>query len=296
MKKRNRTDGGWERLGISNDFIFGKVMQDPGLCQELLRRILPDLEIGRVEYPEPQKGIRPDADAKSVRLDVYVKGGGDRVYDVEMQAADTKELPKRSRYYQGMLDLQMIDKGQRYRDLNPCYVIFICSFDAFGAGRHVYTFRNICVEDKSLVLDDQTTKIFLNAAGKTDDASGELKAFLDYVAGKKSEDPFVTELDKAVQKAKGNREWRREYMMLWMRDQENMERGIEKGIEKGIKKGIKKGKRAGLRAGREAGLKEGMKEAALRMLSAGRYALEEIADISGLSLEEVKKLQAEQNA
>ncbi len=26
----------WEDLGISNDFLFGKVMQNPRLCQELL--------------------------------------------------------------------------------------------------------------------------------------------------------------------------------------------------------------------------------------------------------------------
>lgn len=36
--------------------------------------------------------------------------------------------------------------------------------------------------------------------------------------------------------------------------------------------------------------KDSLKEVALRMLAAGKYALEEIANISGLSLEEVKKL------
>ena len=44
------------------------------------------------------------------------------------------------------------------------------------------------------------------------------------------------------------------------------------------------------------GIKEGMKEAALRMLAAGKYALEEIANISGLSLEEVNQLKSERNA
>ena len=44
------------------------------------------------------------------------------------------------------------------------------------------------------------------------------------------------------------------------------------------------------------GMKEGMKGAALRMLAAGKYALEEIANISGLSLEEVNQLKAERNA
>ena len=43
-------------------------------------------------------------------------------------------------------------------------------------------------------------------------------------------------------------------------------------------------------------LKEGMKEVALRMLAAGKYALEEIVNISGLSLEEVKQLKADRSA
>lgn len=57
----------WKGLGISNDFLFGKVMQNPRLCKELLRRIRPDLNIARIEYPELQKAVRPDADAKSRR-------------------------------------------------------------------------------------------------------------------------------------------------------------------------------------------------------------------------------------
>lgn len=43
-------------------------------------------------------------------------------------------------------------------------------------------------------------------------------------------------------------------------------------------------------------LKERMKEVALRMPAAGKYALEEIVNISGLSLEEVKKLKADRSA
>ncbi len=172
-------------------------------------------------------------DAKSVRLDVYVWDGKGTVYDIEMQVANAKELPKRTRYYhyQSMIDLQMIDKGQSYKKLNPSYVIFICRFDIFDTGRHIYTFENICKEDKNILLGDGAAKIFLNADGRMeDDVSRELKAFLDYVAGKKSEDSFVKRLEEAVKAAKKNREWRHEYMTLLMRDQENIEKGIEKGI------------------------------------------------------------------
>ncbi len=48
----------------SNDFLFGKIMQNPELCKELLQRILPDLKIDRIEYPELQKSIKPDVDAR----------------------------------------------------------------------------------------------------------------------------------------------------------------------------------------------------------------------------------------
>ncbi|EOS46312.1 hypothetical protein C809_02343 [Lachnospiraceae bacterium MD335] len=222
----------WEDLTISNDFLFGKVMQNPELCKELLQRILPDLKIDRIEYPESQKSINVDMDARSVRLDVYVKDDKEVVYDIEMQVSDTKELPKRSRYYQSMLDLQLIDKGQFYDALKRSYVIFICPFDLYGKGRHIYTFENICKEDGSIFMGDETVKIFLNAKGTLDDVSDKLKAFLDYVAGKKPKDAYVEKLEEAVKEAKKNREWRHEYMTLLMRDQENVKIGEKRGEEK----------------------------------------------------------------
>lgn len=97
-------------------------MRDAQLCKELLQRILPGLNIGHAEYPEEQKTIRPDADSKSIRMDVYVRDRKGTVYDIEMQVSDTGELPNRSGYYQRMVDLQLIDKGGYYKKLKPCYI------------------------------------------------------------------------------------------------------------------------------------------------------------------------------
>ena len=130
-----------------------------------------------------------------------------------------------------MLDLQLVDAGQHYKKLNKSYIIFICPFDLYGKGRHIYTFENICKEDNSISMGDEAIKIFLNADGTMDDVSRELKAFLDYVAGQKPEDSYVEKLEEAVQEAKKNREWRHEYMTLLMRDQENVEKGKEYGEE-----------------------------------------------------------------
>ena len=193
--------------------------------------------IGRVEYPELQKEIKPDADARSVRLDVYTKDDKDRVFDIEMHMTVTKELPKRSRYYHSMLDLQLIDKGQTYAKLKPSFVIFICLADMFGAGRHKYTFETVCREDRTIWLGEERTTIFLNADSQMEDVSKELTAYLNYAAGCVSEDSFVKKLDEAVKEAKRNREWRREYMTLLMRDQENIEKGRKEGRREGRKEG-----------------------------------------------------------
>ena len=51
-----------------------------------------------------------------------------------------KNYRKRSRYYQGIIDLNMIEKGESYDILKESYVIFICTFDFFEKGRSVYEF------------------------------------------------------------------------------------------------------------------------------------------------------------
>ena len=245
----------WENIGISNDFLFGKLMRShPDLCRKLLQRILPELSIGRIEILEVQKSIKEDIDAKGVRLDVYLSDDEERIYSIEMQMAVTKELARRSRYYQAMTDLQLLDQGVSYRYLNDTYIIFICPFDLYGRGRHKYTFDGSCREDGDIKIDDGAVRIFLNAKGAMDDVSPALRAFLNYVAGISCKDPFVQELEQAVMDARRNREWRHEYMTLQMRDQENIEKGRELGREEGRKEEREEGIRLMIAALEEVGI------------------------------------------
>lgn len=230
--KMKMAETNWESLDISNDFLFGKVMQNPDLCKELLQRILPDLNIERIEYPELQKSIKEGAESRGIRLDVYSKDDKNIVYNVEMQANGSKGIPKRSRYYQGMIDLQLLEAGDKsYMKLNKTYIIFICTFDLYGKGRHIYTFENICKEDNSLSMGDEATKIFLNSDSDMDDVGKELRAFLDYVKGiKVTNDDFIDRLEEAVKRAKANKKWRRDYMTMEMLERVKFEEGLDEGI------------------------------------------------------------------
>ena len=45
----------WNEIGISDDFMFGKVMENPKLCRKLLETIL-GIENRKIEYPQRQNG------------------------------------------------------------------------------------------------------------------------------------------------------------------------------------------------------------------------------------------------
>ena len=227
----------YDSLKITNDFIFAKVMRNKKLCKQLLEVIL-DIEIERIEYPEEQKVIDITTDARSVRLDVYVKDDKNTIYNVEMQTTNPGNLPKRSRYYQGMIDLNLIEKGENFNKLNKSYVIFICTEDIFGKGRHIYTFENLCIQDTSLHVEDETTKVFLNPYGTMKDVDTELENFLRYLAGGKPIDFFTQQLEDEVVKARENEEWRCEYMTLMMREKEKYEEGALMTLFALVKKGL----------------------------------------------------------
>lgn len=164
---------------------------------------------------------------------MYSEDDTDTVFDCEMQATKNGNLAKRSRYYQGMIDLNLIERGADYRKLKKSYVIFICPFDFFGEGLHKYTFENLCKERPQLGLGDEATKIFLCAGGDADDVSEEMKDFLEWLTGKEGKSILVQNLENAVKAVKNKEEWRLEYMTLLMRDQEMMQKGREEGREQG---------------------------------------------------------------
>lgn len=234
----------YEELELKDDFIFGKVMRDPNLCRRTLQTLL-DVEIESVHYPEQQKSIDIKVDGKAVRLDVYVEDDQGRIYDGEMQQfrdGNEETLPKRTRYYQGVIDLHLLEKGVEYQNLKESCVLFVCTFDPFGKGRCRYTFENTCKEDPDLILNDGTKKVFLNTKGKwTPDISTELKAFLDYVEYQEVTDDLTRDLEEAVEQAKVNLEFRREYMKAYLMVQEAKSEGRAEGREEGRAEGRAEG-------------------------------------------------------
>ena len=251
----------WENATIKDNFIFGKTLEmNPEICRRLIELIL-NIRVKQIKYPEREKVIESRTDSKGIRLDVYVEDNQNRSFDLEMQIADSDNIAKRMRYYQGLIDGDKLKRGQHYSELGDSYIIFICPFDKFKQGRHIYTFRERCDQDYNLKLNDGAVKIFLSTKGTADDVSDTVKNFLNYVDSGIVSGTFVKELDEAVRVVKTNEKARLEYMTYQMALLESNLEGEERGRE----------------------------SVARNMIIKGR-PLEEIREFTELSLEKIKEL------
>ena len=233
----------WHDATIRDNFVFGKTMElYPDLCRQLLEWIL-DIKIKEITYPEREKTIEARIDGKGIRLDVYVEEKDtNRSFDVEIQISNSDNLAKRMRYYQSLIDTDKLKRGQHYSRLGESFIIFICPFDIFKQGRHLYTFREHCDQDSSLALDDGTTKIFLSTKGTLADVSPDIKAFLDYVDSGIVSGNFVKELANAVDNVKTNAKVRHDFMTFQMYLLEREMEATQKRSEEIALKMIRKGK------------------------------------------------------
>ena len=266
MDKTNRTDAlkAWEDLTIADNFIFQKVMRKKRLCKRLIENIL-NIKIRKITFPETEKDIHVRRDSKSVRLDVYVEDEQGTLYDIEMQTTDyatPDELPKRTRYYQAMMDMDVLNKGELYTKLRRTYIIFICTFDPFDRGRSLYTFRETCQEEPAFLMGDETAKIFLNSKGSREGINHDLAAFLDYIEGKSPQGKFTESIADAVEAAKENKEMKVEYMTFFMELRRREEKGREEGRAEGRWVTLVELVHDGLLTVKEAAKRAGMSEEA----------------------------------
>ena len=281
----------WDAITIKNNFLFQETLRNKSLCKQLLERVL-HIQVKTIRYMETEKTMKAQLSSKNTRLDVYVEDKDGNVADIEMQTTDTKsvinyderdektiirELPLRTRYYQNIIGTNMLRKGMHYRELKKAYVIFICTFDPFGAGLPVYHFTYRCKEDCNLQMGDLTENIFLNvkAADKTDDE--ELAAFLRYVNGQKPDSSFTKKLDEEATRIKNNDNWRLKAMTLDMEIQDMKKRIAKREREKGKQEGLKEG------------AQNSKIEIAKAMLADG-MEIAKVAKLTNLSVKEVTAL------
>lgn len=215
MRRKKRL----QELTIKDNFMFGAVMADEGMCREFLEMVL-GFPIEKVRVSKEHSLIY-NPEYRGVRLDVYAKDDSHTRYNVEMQVSKDDSLPRRSRYYHSQIDMELLLSNISYSELPDSYVIFICDYDPCGRKKYRYSFSNYCREDLPLELGDGSCTVYLSTEGKNnDEVPKELVKFLKYVKAdlNKStedfEDDFVKRLQENVRKVKESRKMEERYMLL----------------------------------------------------------------------------------
>ena len=227
-----------EDLTFTDDGMFQAVLHEPGICAELVERLL-HIKVGRIEYPELEKTIAPFYSSKGVRLDVYLKDS-DKVIDVEMQSYPQEAVGLRMRYYQSMIDTDSLLQGQDYPELPASYILFICRNDPFmnennkAYGLPRYTFRTQCIEDNAVNLDDKTLKVIYNASAYREEKDEEVRAFLKYVyTNDPGKDGFSSRLSAIVEDIKLNDIFRSQYAAMNLHDKDLIRWAKKEGLAEG---------------------------------------------------------------
>lgn len=218
-------------LNLLDKFLFDEAMEDE---ENKNMKTLLDIILGQDTHlkqpPQTEKECRSSFEKRQIRLDVYTVDEDDVVYDTEPQKTNTKNLPKRSRLYQGMIDSRLLPPGCiDFNLLNPVVIIMIMPFDLFGYELYRYTFKMQCEEVPEMELGDDATRIFLNSHGKHPElVSRELIELLEYM--EKSTDAVVEECEserihqmhERVNRLKSSKEMEIKFMQKW--EEKEMER------------------------------------------------------------------------
>ena len=289
----------YENISFTNNFAFCKVMQNEEICREVIETLL-HIKVGRLEYKSFEKDLKLEIDKRGIRLDVYI-ADSNRVFDLEMQTTNQKNLGCRMRYYQSLIDAELLDKGANFNDLKESNIIFFCTFDPFRKGLPQYTFCNSCEELPDLKLDDKCRKIAynVNAFEKVDDE--KIRKLLEFISTGKSETSLTNKICKELKRVQGNEEWRAEYMTWEMLKQDTYDSGFSAGEEHGIaigeklgeERGITIGRNEGIAIGEERGISLGITQAKLETAKNAlsmKLTLEQIASLTGLSVEVIQDL------
>ena len=196
---------------------------------------------------------------RSVRLDILATDSTGAKLNVEVQRSDKGAGRKRARYNSSMMDANLLKKGEDFDKLPETWVIFITENDVMGKGLPLYPIER-CFLGTGERFEDGSHILYVNGAYRGDTPIGKL---MHDFSCTDAADMYYGTLADRVRFFKESKEGI-EIMCRAMEDMRNQT------------------------------LKEGAINSAKRMLADGILTLEKIAEYAGLSLDEVKKLKAEQ--
>ncbi len=291
----------YEELTIRDHFMFGKICTSKENSQIILRSLL-NHEIN-LENTDIEKYLKDYSDGKFIRLDLIAKDDSNNVYNAEMQNESKNknvqlELPKRNRYYHSMIDSANVKEGVSYKDMPSTIVIFICTYDPFGLNLPQYTFTMQCNEHNIPDYDDGATSIFFNTTADLSSLPQSTRSMLEYIQTGQTDDEATTIINEAIKEARLKDEWRTEYMLTLVHDNDiytdgysqgqadGYNQGQADGYNQGESDGYNQGQTDGYNQGQADGYTDGILSEIYSSVQDGDYSIARGAEKAGVPVDD----------
>ena len=153
-----------QKLRLIDDVLFSACFDDnPEDVQYILRIILdkPDLNVLKVQTQKSVENLY----GRSVRFDVFASDSTGKLYNIEVQRADSGAIPARARYNSAMLDFHELQKSRDFKELPESFVIFITENDVLGGNEKIYHIDRT-IQETYQPFADSTHIIYVNGSFK----------------------------------------------------------------------------------------------------------------------------------
>ena len=250
------------QLRLIDDDFFSKCFDNDTACVQLVLQIVldkPDLNVVDVRTQVFVENLLN----RSVRLDVLATDSEGRKFNIEIQRSDKGAGRKRARYNSSMMDVNLLEKGNDFEALPETYVIFITENDVIGLGEAIYEIER-CFVKSGKRFGDGSHILYVNGSYRDDSPVGKLMHDFSCT------DPSDMCYNVLADRARFFKE-SKEGIAVMCKVLDDMRR---QSYQEGMAEGKNKNR----------------KETALNLLKLGTISLDDISFATGLSLDEVKKL------
>jgi predicted transposase/invertase (TIGR01784 family) len=278
-----------EPLSPKNDFVFKKVFgENTPVLTDFLKAVLdlPDDEYQRIEVLDPN--LRPEnIDDKYCILDIRLHTKSKNVIDIEIQVKYQDFIWKRIQFYAAKMLVEQAKSGDSYKMLPRVISILIADFVLIKENEELHNrFRLYDEKTKARFPDSMEIDILEIPKVRAGDES-QLSNWMRFFAAKTEEDFMaLSQTSPAIAEAWG---------VIKHLSADESARMIAESREK-ARRDMEAYQETGRREGLQEGLREGQQK---KTLEVARNALREnlpvetVVKLTGLSLDEVKRLAAD---
>ena len=253
-----------KELRLMDDDFFSEALDEKTEVVEYILNTILERDDIKVKSTKAQVEYK-SATKRSIKLDIQAEDVNGRLMDIEIQRSDRGSGVRRARFHSSMIDRALLSKGDDFEDLVDTYVIFITEKDKFGMGIPLYHIERKISEMDNALFGDGTHILYVNGEYRNlEHPVGSLMHDFNCKDAKDMVNPLLAEEVRYLKETEGGRS-QMSRILEEMRNEVAEKAKAEGNHEKAV-------------------------STSLKLLVRGRDSMEEIAEITGLSLEEVRKL------